>query len=129
MSDHAHAHDDTFHAPHVVSPRAFMAVLGALLTLTVLTVVVSRFNFGDFNLLIAMAIAALKASMVIAVFMHLRWDTPINSIYFLGAFVFVSLLFIFTLGDLATRGAANSEHLLRAPIPDVIVPTGFGTGH
>jgi len=106
---HAHAHggdvqiDHTLHT-HVCSAGAFGKVFAALLVLTVVTVAVSRVDFGPLNMFVAMAIAACKASLVMAVFMHLRWDTPINNIAFLGSLVFLALLFLFTIADCATRG-------------------------
>ena len=75
----------------------FMTVLVALLFLTFVTVAVAQFDFGSANMLIAMAIAAVKASLVIAFFMHVKWDTAINKIVFLSSFLFLSLLFVFTL--------------------------------
>ena len=78
---------------HVSSPAMFMTVLLALLFLTFITVFVSLFDFGSANMLIAMAIASFKASLVIAFFMHLKWDTAINKIVFLSSFLFLSLLF------------------------------------
>jgi len=101
---------------HVTSPLVFFNVLIALLFLTVVTVVVTRFDFGSANLLIAMLIASIKAALVIAIFMHVKWDTPINRVVFLSSFLFLSLLFIFTLADEATRGRANPENKVRAPV-------------
>ncbi|MEC7585072.1 MAG: cytochrome C oxidase subunit IV family protein [Planctomycetota bacterium] len=120
MSAHEHSHDEetlTGHH-HVTSPLVFFNVLIALLLLTVVTVVVTRFDFGSANLLIAMLIASVKAALVIAIFMHVKWDTPINRVVFLSSFLFLSLLFIFTLADEATRGRANPENKVRAPVAD-----------
>ena len=98
---------DHSHHMHVCTARIFMGVYVALVFLTVLTVVISRFDFGGFNMMMAMAVAALKASLVMTVFMHLRWDTAINNIAFLSSALFLSLLFLFTLADYATRGDAD----------------------
>ena len=78
-----------------------------------LTVGVAQFHFGSANLLIAMAIASVKAGCVMAIFMHLRWDTAINNIAFLGSLLFLGLLFLFTMADFATRGSIDptmSQH-------------------
>lgn len=118
MSAHTHAHDS--HAGHssdghgahgglqmghhhISSSAMFLNVLITLLILTGITVGTSRIDFGPANMLIAMAIASVKASLVIAFFMHVKWDTAINKIVFLSSFLFLSLLFIFTLSDHATR--------------------------
>ena len=115
---HATAHDPaamTGHH-HVSSAAMFTNVLVALLVLTVVTVAASRFDFGSANMLIAMAIASVKASLVIAFFMHVLWDTAINKIVFLSSFLFLSLLFVFTLADLATRRVDHEIHTTRTPV-------------
>lgn len=101
---------------HVSSPAMFMSVLLALLFLTFITVAVAQFDFGSANMLIAMAIASLKASLVIAFFMHLKYDTAINKLVFLSSFLFLSLLFIFTLGDLFTRRLDHELHTTKSPV-------------
>lgn len=118
--DSAHAahdsHGDHAGHHHVASSALFLRVLLALLFLTVITVAASRFDFGSANLLVAMFIAAIKASLVMTFFMHLKWDTPVNQIFFLGSFLFLALLMIFTLADLGTRGRANPVNKMKAPL-------------
>ncbi len=112
-SAHGEGHDAGFHAPHVVPASVFIKVLIALLILTVLTVAVSYVDFGSGNMLVAMAIAAFKVSLVMTFFMHLKWDTAINNIAIISSFLFLALLFIFTLADYSTRGEADrvaTEH-------------------
>jgi len=58
--------------------RRYVGVFAALLGLTAVTVAVAELNVGvRLGIVIAMAIAAIKASLVAAVFMHLsaerRW--------------------------------------------------------
>ena len=127
MSSHAHtahdhAHGDAQHGAlqmghhHVSSTAMFTNVLLVLLFLTFITVAASRFDFGSANMLIAMAIASVKASLVIAFFMHVKWDTAINKIVFLSSFLFLSLLFVFTLADQATRRIDHQLHTTRTPV-------------
>ena len=124
MTEHEQTGDPRaqLHQHHVATVGTFTTTLLALLVLTVLTVAISRFDFGGFNMVFAMMIAAMKAALVITFFMHLKWDTAINNIVFLSSFIFLSLLFVFTLADFATRGGTNPLHRLRAPIPNVEVP-------
>jgi cytochrome c oxidase subunit IV len=119
----AHAHDDHHGSGelqmghhHISSPAMFGNVLIALLVLTFITVAASRFDFGGANMLIAMAIASVKASLVIAFFMHVKYDTAINKIVFLSSFLFLSLLFIFTLADHATRRWDGEMLTVRTPV-------------
>jgi len=64
------AHDDV--GKHV---QAYIRVFAVLAILTVVTVAVSRIHFpGAGNILVALAIAVVKASLVAAIFMHLKWE-------------------------------------------------------
>jgi cytochrome c oxidase subunit 4 len=119
----AHAHNDGHgHGElqmghhHVSSSAMFFNVLVVLLILTVVTVGASRVDFGAANMLIAMLIASVKASLVILFFMHVKWDTAINKIVFLSSFLFLSLLFVFTLADQATRRIDHPMHVTKAKV-------------
>lgn len=115
---------------HISSPAMFLSVLIALLFLTFITVAVAQFDFGSANMLIAMAIASIKASLVIAFFMHLKYDTAINKLVFLSSFLFLSLLFIFTLGDLFTRRLDHELHTTKTPVTgDWLNPSLLEDGH
>jgi cytochrome c oxidase subunit 4 len=84
---------------HVV-PVKILATTGfALLVLTVITVYVASFDFGNINIWVALSIAAVKASLVVLFFMHLRYDRPFNGIIFVTALAFVALFISFTLTD------------------------------
>ena len=84
---------------HIVPLKTLFAVFVALTLLTVLTVAASEVNFGEFNLVIALCIAVVKASLVVLFFMHLLWDKPFNAIIFVGCLVFVGLFISLTLLD------------------------------
>jgi cytochrome c oxidase subunit 4 len=127
MSAHAHNSSHAGSSPHdhgalqmghhhVSSSAMFFNVLVALLFLTGITVATSRFDFGGANMLIAMAIASVKAALVMGFFMHLKWDTAINKLVFFGSFLFLSLLFIFTLADQATRRMDSDWHVRKPPV-------------
>ncbi len=76
---------------HVVPMKVLVGVWAALLVLTVLTVAAIKVDLGSLNLWIAMAIATLKASLVVLYFMHMRYDRPFNAIVFVTALFFVML--------------------------------------
>lgn len=76
---------------HVVPWQTLVGVLGALLVLTFATVGVTYFDFGAMNLLVALLIAVVKASLVLLYFMHLRWDRPFNSIVLIFSLVLIML--------------------------------------
>ena len=48
------------------------------MVLTVATVGVTYVDMGRFNLVVALGVAAVKASLVGLYFMHLRYDSPFN---------------------------------------------------
>jgi cytochrome c oxidase subunit 4 len=122
-SEHGEQHGE--HHVHVVESRVFLNVLVALLILTIITVAISRVDFGGGNMIMAMLVAIMKASLVMAVFMHLRWDTPINNIFFLGSFVLLSLLFLFSFADGFARDQLETRHDRTAPVaPAVYQKTG-----
>src|SRR3954469_631476 len=81
---HAHGHGD--HHVHVVPPWLLIAVFVGLLILTGITVGVTIFDFGrTVNVWIALAVAVAKATLVALFFMHLRWDSPFNSVVLVAA--------------------------------------------
>jgi cytochrome c oxidase subunit 4 len=82
----------------------YLRVGAALLFLTVITVAVSQFDFGEFNLIVAMAIAALKGILVALFFMHLKYDNKFYMIIFTTALIFLAVFIILTMMDTQTRG-------------------------
>ena len=86
-------------AVHAVPPSTLLGVYGLLIVGTVITVVASRIDLGEFNIWVALAIALVKASLVVLYFMHLRWDSPFNGIILLAALLFVCLFIGFAILD------------------------------
>jgi cytochrome c oxidase subunit 4 len=84
---------------HVVPLPVLFAVFATLIVFTVLTVAATWYNLGAWNLIIAMAIATFKASLVVLYFMHLRYDYPFHALIFITALVFVALFISLTLFD------------------------------
>ena len=52
-----------------------------LLVLTVVTVGVAQFDFGNWNIIVAMFVASIKAALVAMFFMHLKYEDPFTWIY------------------------------------------------
>ena len=104
---HGGGHDNGHAGHHIVPMSTYVKVLIALLVLTALTVAVARpvsgFDAGIFNTLIAFLIAGVKASLVLAIFMGLKYDKKLNlAIFFTGVFVLLVML-LFCLLDIYTR--------------------------
>ncbi|OFZ12241.1 MAG: hypothetical protein A2Z20_04285 [Bdellovibrionales bacterium RBG_16_40_8] len=92
---------------HIVPIKTYFKVFISLLLLTLLTVVVARpvsgFDAGIFNAFIAFAIATLKASLVLAFFMGLKYDKKQNLVIFLAGVFFVIIMFAFCILDIYSR--------------------------
>jgi cytochrome c oxidase subunit 4 len=106
---HDHADDGAVHV-HVASSRFYVGIFAALIVLTVLTVKVSYYDFGQANIVIAILIATLKASLVALFFMHLRHDKAFNSIAFLSAFFFLAIFILLTYDDLGQRARVDNDY-------------------
>ena len=94
---------------HTIIPKKYYQfTFVALLILTVITVVVSRFDFGMLNVPIAILVASIKAGLVGAFFMGLRWEKS-NLIFVFGGIAAIILFFLFTLLDIAYRGEIHEN--------------------
>ncbi len=76
---------------------------------TAITVIVAQYQFGEYNLLIAMIIAAIKATLVALFFMHLKYDNKIYAAVFVGSLLFLAVFIIFTMFDTLRRGDIYDE--------------------
>jgi cytochrome c oxidase subunit 4 len=92
---------DTLH--HVIPRSSYFKVYATLIVLTFLTVVAARFDFGAFNTVIAFGIATVKAVLVMAIFMHLKYDDMLHRVIIGAAFFFLVVLYFFCFIDDATR--------------------------
>jgi cytochrome c oxidase subunit 4 len=92
-------------ANHVVIPKIYyQGTFVALIILTVITVAVSRIDLGVLHTPVAILIALIKAGLVGAFFMGLRWERA-NLIFVFGAVMAIVLFFLFTFIDIEGRGA------------------------
>jgi cytochrome c oxidase subunit 4 len=113
------------HADH---SKSYRNVLLALLVLTAITVGISRVHFGtrSANIAVGLLVAIVKASLVVAIFMHMKYEKR----WWLGLVLFPALLVMIILfsnfGDTALNGGAdpkdpkeNGEFTTRA---DEVIP-------
>jgi cytochrome c oxidase subunit IV len=85
--------DPAARPPHVASAGVLLRTAATLLTLTAITVASSRLDLGAFNVVVVLAIAGLKASIVALFFMHLRYETRVQTMVLVCA-VFFTVLFV-----------------------------------
>lgn len=120
----AHSHSDAHHDHDKNAPKVYIGVLATLLMLTFITVGASYINFGSptVNVVVALTIATIKASLVGLFFMHLVHDKPINSIILVSAFAFLGLFLIACLQDVSARIDVEPANLKSAPAAPPAAP-------
>ena len=94
------------HTPEHNAPslRSYFVVYGALIVLLLLTVAVAEFHLGTLGIVLALTIAIAKALLVLFFFMHLRDSSRLTWLFAGAGFVWLLILFTFTLADYLTRG-------------------------
>jgi len=81
----------------------YVVIFVALLLLLVATVVAATFDLGRANTPIALAIAVVKALLVILVFMHVRHNSRLTWAFVAAGFLWLSLLLCLTMTDYMSR--------------------------
>lgn len=93
------------HVSHHVAPKSLYYLIFAILMIgTAVTVVVAYFDLGAFNNVVMLTIACTKALLVVLYFMHVRWGTRLTWVVAASGFVWLLIMFGFTLSDYLTRG-------------------------
>jgi cytochrome c oxidase subunit 4 len=104
---------------HEGAVKTYGKVLGALITLTVITVLAAGIDFGAGNVVIALVIATVKASLVALFFMHLLHEKAMNSIIFVSGLVFLGIFLMLSMLDADTRDAIRPSNPPRTASPAV----------
>ncbi len=90
---------------HVVPKKLLITIFAMLVGLTILTVFTAqKVDIGAFNLPLALAIAGVKAFLVVTFFMALKYDTPVNALILTIGILFVTVFLSITLLDTLNRG-------------------------
>lgn len=106
--NNGHDHGESHEEHHIISSSILTNVLLVLLALTVLTVITARMHLGAFAGLVAFSIAGVKAFLVMAYFMGLKYDEKSNRIIFSTGFIFLIVLYFFCALDIWTRVMQNN---------------------
>ena len=88
---------------HIPKVRTLVAVWAALIVFTGLTSAVSYLELGVFNIIVAMAIAVTKASLVAWIFMGVRYTTNLTKLFVVAGLVWLSILVLVTFSDYSSR--------------------------
>ena len=109
---HADTHDHSHDLGHIVPKDVYLKVFLSLLTLTAVTVAAHWIDISPgWNIAIAMAIASVKAILVLLFFMHLKYEN--KAIWIFVAFPIV-LVFILI-------GGVYTDNPLRVQTDKMIV--------
>ncbi len=91
------------HSEHIVSPVVYIVIFFALITGTSVTVWAAFQNFAQFNIVIALGIATMKATLVVLYFMHARYSTKRTQLVIVCAIFWLAIMLALTLSDYQTR--------------------------
>jgi len=111
-------HTENTHAHGGNESRTYFVTLVALLILTIITVAASYVDFGAGNIVIALFIATVKASLVALIFMHLNHEKPINAVIAVAGFLFLGIFLMFCFIDFDSRvnfQPVNVKPVVQAP--------------
>ncbi len=81
----------------------YVLVWLALMALTAITAVVAGINLAAFTLIIALLIAAVKSSLVVNVFMHVKFGDRIFKVFLVIAGSTLFVIFFLTFADVYFR--------------------------
>ena len=91
------------HTEHVVSPGTYLVIILTLLALTGITVFAAFVNLGRFNIVVALLIATVKATLVVLIFMHAKYAPERTKLVIIAGIFWLALLLFMTLSDYASR--------------------------
>lgn len=92
------------HSGHIVPVSTYLVVWGTLMALMIATAILSTVDLGGASTPIALAIAAVKAVLVVLFFMHVKYaKNKIVWVFATAGFLWLGLLFVLSLGDYLTR--------------------------
>jgi cytochrome c oxidase subunit 4 len=84
--------------------RVYAIIFVVLLLLLGLTVEAARHDLGRWNFIVAVAIATVKALLIVLYFMHVRHSPPLTRLVVAAGIVWLAIMFALTFADYSTRG-------------------------
>lgn len=93
---------------HILPLAVYFTIAGILFVLTAVTVAVSYYDFGVFNLFVALTIAVVKGTLVALYFMHLKYDNKLYGTILVISLIFLGIFIGLTMMDTMYRGEIES---------------------
>lgn len=90
-------------AQPTVSRKTYFLTFLSLLGLTLLTTLVGFIDMGPFNTIVALLIAAVKASLIAAFFMHALYESKLVRVAMAGGIIWFLILITLTISDYISR--------------------------
>ncbi len=123
VANESTAEERNMQEEHHSGPARYVIVWVALLILTVVTVITGRMHMPDWGLALALLIATAKGTLVLLIFMHLVDHKGANRLVIGVSVLFVVLMLIMPMADLATRfRPANPAGSHLSDLPDLNFP-------
>jgi len=91
------------HTEHIVQPGTYVVIITTLLILTGLTVYAATIDLERFNIVVALLIATLKATLVVLIFMHAKYSPRRTQMVILAAVFWLVILLFMTMSDYVSR--------------------------
>ena len=88
---------------HIVSYKTHVFVLLSLLVLTAISVAITRIELGPLNTAAALVVASIKATIVLAWFMHLKFESRFYTLMVSAVFLLFVLVILVTFFDYSYR--------------------------
>ena len=88
---------------HIYPVRLYLLIFGILIALTFTTVVVAEIELGPWNVVVALSIAIIKATLVVLFFMHVKDSSSLTKVIVLAGLFWMAILFGLTLNDYFSR--------------------------
>lgn len=88
---------------HIVSPRTYVTIILILMALTGTTVWAAFIDLHQFNIVVALAIATCKATLVILFFMHAKYSPRRTQLVIIAGIFWLAILLFMTMSDYISR--------------------------
>ena len=95
MSEHEHTE-------HIVPPSTYLIIILTLMFLTGSTVTAAYVDSGRFNIVAALGIATVKATLVVFFFMHAKYSPKRTKLVIFAGIFWLMILLFMTLSDYAS---------------------------
>ena len=97
---------------HVSPISLYITIFMALMVLTGVTVFAAFIDLGQFNFLVAMVIAAFKATLVIWYFMHVKYASKLTKLTVATGLFFLAILLGLFLVDYGSKALTQMPPFL-----------------